>query len=78
MHVTQCASEVSPLLLMCEQLRETMIVDLTEISNKATALEWIVTFLDPLKNWLEQVQKDTAMLLTQDEWPRRPQFENSR
>ncbi|OQR67553.1 hexosaminidase D-like [Tropilaelaps mercedesae] len=71
-HVLQCTRELPSLTMSCAQLRQSMITSLTAVTDKYTAQEWVETFLDPLQNWFEQLQKDADKILNEDAWPKRP------
>lgn len=49
---------------------------LPTITDDATLLEWVETYLTPEIQWIESVQQAADTMLNQTTWPRRPLYDD--
>ncbi|XP_003737932.1 hexosaminidase D [Galendromus occidentalis] len=77
-NVMQGTRDFSELISQISKLGEVISEDLLEVSDRATAEEWVETFIEPMIEPLEKLQNSAKLMLGKNRWPRRPLYDSRR
>lgn len=74
-HIMSATRNLTDMISTAGHIRESMQGYLADAFDQYTADEWMETFLQPLQDWLNQLQKDAESMISKSVWPRRPLYD---